>query len=315
MLWDTLHQGDADARTRLGRVMRRAAEHMGTLIADTTATAGDMAGLVVKPSVGPVINPYPMGMPLASAIGMRDVPASDGFGFSRPQVVDANFATGTGVQALEKGELASKAFSITATNVGLDTIGGYLNISQQLLSFNPTALGLVLDQMRRRLEADVEAYMLAEFDNSTGHVTLSLTGDGEAVLKAIYDGAAAYYAITYELPQWVIVGPAAWARLGSLVDAASRPLFPTIGAANASGTSSADSFAGSIAGLRLVVTPAITDGDIYVSGPAAIEGYMYRFPILETVEASVLGRQVAVAAAVAAYRPTPFANATQLLGP
>jgi hypothetical protein len=295
--------------------MRRAAEHMGTLIADTTATAGDMAGLVVKASVGPVINPYPTGMPLASAIGMRDVPASDGFGFSRPQVVDANFATGTGVQALEKGELASKAFSITATNVGLDTIGGYLNISQQLLSFNPSALGLVLDQMRRRLEADVEAYMLAEFDNSTGHITLSLTGDGAAVLKAIYDGAAAYYAITYELPQWVIVGPTAWARLGSLTDAAFRPLFPSIGAANASGTQTATSFAGTIAGLNLVVTPAITDGDIYVSGPAAIEGYMYRFPILETVEASVLGRQVAVAAAVAAYRPTPFANATQLLGP
>jgi hypothetical protein len=36
---------------------------------------------------------------------------------------------------------------------------------------------------------------------------------------------------------------------------------------------------------------------------------MYRYPALDAVEPSVLGRQVAVAAAIAAYRPTPFANA------
>jgi hypothetical protein len=173
----------------------------------------------------------------------------------------------------------------------------------------------VIDQMRRRLEAAIEKYIYAEFDNTTGKVTLSLTAAADVVLKAIYDGAAAYYAVTQELPTLLVVGPTGWARLGSLVDAAGRPLFPTIGAANAPGTANASSFNGSVAGLNLVVTPAITDGKLFVTGPAAIEGYLYNFPILETVEASVLGRQVAVAAAVAAYRPTPFANATILLGP
>jgi hypothetical protein len=269
--------------------MTRAAEHMGTLIADTTATAGDLGGLVVRPSVGAVINPYPSGMPLASAIGMRAVPASDGFGFSRPQVVDTGFTTGVGTQTAEKAELASKAFTVTSTSVTLDTVGGYLNVSQQLQSFNPSALDIIIAQMRRRLEAAIETYM--------------------------YTAAANYYGVTKALPSTLVVGPAAWARLGSLVDAAGRPLFPTIGAANAPGTASADNFAGTVAGLRLVVTPAITDGDMFVTGSEAIEGYMYPFPILETVEASVLGRQVAVAAAVAAYRPTPFANATQLLAP
>jgi hypothetical protein len=37
--------------------------------------------------------------------------------------------------------------------------------------------------------------------------------------------------------------------------------------------------------------------------------------VLEAVEPSVLGRQVAVAASIAGYRPTPFANATIHVGP
>jgi hypothetical protein len=106
------------------------------------------------------------------------------------------------------------------------------------------------------------------------------------------------------------MGPLGWVRLGSTVDLAGRPLFPTLGAANAPGTARADSFATTVAGLSPVVTPAITDDALFVGGPDGLEGYMYRYPVLDTVEPSVLGRQVAVAASIAAYRPTPFANAT-----
>jgi hypothetical protein len=63
-----------------------------------------------------------------------------------------------------------------------------------------------------------------------------------------------------------------------------------------------------VAGLSPIVTPSITDDSFYVGGPDGVEGYMYRHPILDAVEPSVLGRQVAVAASIAAYRPTPFAN-------
>ena len=315
LLYDVLHLADADARTRYGRVQRRAAEHMGTLASATTAVAGDLGGLVVKPNVGPVIAPFNTGMPLASAIGLRDIPASDGFGFSRPQIVDANFETGVGVQALEKGELASKAFTVTTTPVSLTTVGGYLNISQQLLAFNSSALDIILGQMRRRLENNVDKAAYAELDNSTGKVTLALTADAATTLAAIYTAAAQYYAITKQLPTTIAMGPTGWARLGSLVDAAGRPMFPTIGAANAMGSSSASSFGGTVAGLNPVVTPAITGGQLWVFGPDAIELYAYRFPVLEAVEPSVLGRQIAVAMSFAAYRPTPFANASQLLGP
>jgi len=66
-----------------------------------------------------------------------------------------------------------------------------------------------------------------------------------------------------------------------------------------------------VAGLQAVVTPAITGDGFFVGGPAAIEGYIYRYPVLEAVEPSVLGRQVAVAVEAGTYKPTPFAGAIQ----
>lgn len=315
LLWDVLHQSDPDAFSRYRRAVKRAAEHMGTLASATTPTAGDMAGLVVRPVVGPVINPYSYGMPLASAIGLRDVPASSGYGFARPQVVDTSFTTGTGVQALQKGELPSKAFSITATNVDLTSIGGYLNISQQLLSFQPESLSLIIEQLRLRLEQEVEAFMFNVVNTGATKITLSLTATASEILAAIYQAAAAYYNTTKTMPNWLAMGPSGWARLGGLVDAAGRPLFPTLGAGNAPGTMSADAFSATVAGLQAVVTPAITDATFYVGGTAAVEGYLYRYPILEAVEPSVMGRQVAIMVSVAGYKPTPFAGAVQWLAP
>jgi HK97 family phage major capsid protein len=315
LLWDCLHQTEPEAKQRYSRVMRRAAEHMGTTAAATTPVAGDLAGLAVRPVVGPVSDPTPKGMPFATALGMRDIPASDGFGFSRPYLVDDGFATGVAKQTLEKAELASKAFSVAVTNVPLDTVGGYLNISQQLLTFTPSSLQIIVSQLTRRLENHVDKAVVAEMQESTGEVALAAGATAAEVIQAIYDAAAAYYGVTGELPSWIAMGPLGWARLGGLVDAAGRPMFPTLGASNAPGSMSATSFSVTVAGLTPVVTAAITDDTYWVGGDAGLEGYMYRYPVLEAVEPSVLGRQVAVAASSAGYRPTPFANATIHVGP
>ena len=314
LLYDCLHQSEPEAKARYSKVMRRAAEHMGSTAAATTPTAGDLGGLVVRPVVGPVADPYPRGMPFATAVGMRDIPTTDGFGFSRPHIVDAGFTTGVAAQTLEKAELASKAFSVAVTNVPLTTYGSYLNVSQQLVSFQPTSLDIIVEQLRRRLENAIDGVMVAAATASTGHVELADAADAAATIKAIYDAAAAYYAITRELPSWIAMGPLGWARLGALVDSAGRPLFPTLGATNAPGTMNAGSFSTTVAGLTPVVTPAITTVEFEVGGPAGLEGYLYRYPVLEAVEPSVLGRQVAVAASVAGYRPTPFANSVINVG-
>jgi HK97 family phage major capsid protein len=303
VLYDILHASDGASATRLQAAMNRAAEHMGTEKTTTVATAGDLGGLVVTPVVGAVIDPYPSGMPFANALGLTESPSA--MHFMRPRIVDTSFASGVGTQSLEKAELVSKAFEVTADPITLATVGGYLNVSQQLISLQPGSLDLIISHMLKRLAAKIDGMLITEMALSTGKVTLSLTADAAATLKAIYDASAAVYAATGELAQWIAMGPTGYARLGSLVDAAGRPLFPTIGPANAPGTASAAQFSSTVAGLRVVVTPGITDATFWVGNGDVLEGYLYRFPVLEAVEPSVLGRQVAVAAAAAAYRPIP----------
>jgi HK97 family phage major capsid protein len=302
VLYDILHQTEQDSRARYSRSLMRAAEHMGYEATTTTPVAGDLGGLVIKPVVGAVIDPVPGGMPFANAIGLIDAP--NAMSFLRPRIVDPNFATGVGVQALEKGELASKKFDVDATPVALATVGGYLNISQQLLAFQPGSLQLIVNHMNKRLGVAIDASLVNEMDSSTGHVALSATADAATTLQAFYNASAAVYTATGSLATWVAMGPLGWARLGGLTDLAGRPLFPFLNGTNTMGPGmDATSFATGPAGLRPIVTPAITDANFWVGNSDTIEGYIYRYPLLEAVEPSVLGRQIAVAASFAGFRP------------
>jgi hypothetical protein len=312
MVWDCLHaqygsqqnSNDQDAKRRWDRVMKRAAEHMGTGDgSQTTPVAGGVGGLYVVPVVGPVIDLYPKGQPFLTAIGRR--PAPDAMSFTRPRIVDPDFRDGAGPQTLQKGELTSKKFDIKVDTVGLATVGGYLNVSQQLMSLQPSGWDLIVAQLQKRVAYQGEASAIAEVNQTTAHVALAAgTTDPAAVLSALYDAAALVYQNTNELPSWIAYGAGGWAMLGKLVDAAGRPLFPFLGAANAFGQGSLADFSVGPLGLQQVVTPAIGDTNIYMGNDYALEAYVYSFPILEAPEPALLGRQIAVAEAMAFYRPT-----------
>lgn len=320
LVWDLLHQNDDQARDRYNRAMRsaesplsqRAAEHMGTLASATVATAGDLAGLVMVPGVGAIINPHPAGMPFLNLLGLRRIPSAS---FNRPYINDPNFESGVDKQTKQKAELVSKAFTVGHQTLTPETYGGYLNVSQQLIELVPDALGIIIGQLRRRLAHDIETAAVTEVGQTTGKETLAADADAAATLKAIYGAAAKVLTATQEPATWILMGPLGFARLGALADAAGRPMFPYMGPANAPGTSTANTFTSNVAGLRAVVTPAITDDAIYVGNGLGLEGWWYPLPVLEAVEPSVLGRQVAVAAMFAPWRPTPTENSIIKLAP
>lgn len=304
LLWDVLHRGvDHDATRRFDGVMKRAAQHMGTTAENTTPVAGGMSGLVVKPVVGPVIDINPNGRPFLTALGVQQSPTP--LTFTRPRVVDPDFKTGVAVQALEKAELASKKFDIAVDTLTLVTVGGYLNVSEQLRALVAQSLDIIVSQLNRRLAYATEVAAITELEKSTATVTLADGADASAVLQAIYDASALVYANTGQLATWIAMGPQGWARLGGLTDLAGRPLFPFLGAANAVGTANAGTFAMTgPAGLQAIVTPAIDDATFWVGNALALEAYEYRYPLMEAIEPSLLGRQVAVAASIVMYRPT-----------
>ncbi len=314
VLHDLIHNADPEASARLRAAKKRAADHMGTIAADTTATAGDIAELYIDPIVGPVIKPNNAMMPFTSAIGLRNMPA--GSAFERPYISDPDFATGVGAQSAQKAELASKKFDAESDLIKRTTIGGYLNISQQMLQWQPGSLGVVVNQMRDRLSSAVEAFMITELALSTGTEELADGADGAATLAAFYNAAAAVYNSTNQLATWAVMGPLGWARLGSITDLGGRPLLPSLGPVNAAGSMRADTFQSTgVAGLQTVVTPAIADDTFWVGNGACLEAYGYYYPLLEAVEPSVLGRQIAVAGDFVAHRPTPYLNAAVHIAP
>ena len=304
LLYDLIHQSENDSRHRY-QLAKRAAEHMGTDAANTTPTAGDLGGLVITPVVGPIANPTPSGMPFLSAIGLQQVPSA---AFARPYISDPDFETGVAEQPLEKAEVASQKFEVLNTILSPTTYGGYLNVSAQLLALQSGALDIIVGQLRRRLANKLEKAALTEVGASTGSEAIASGGSAAAVLSAIYNAAAEVMVATQQPAEWIAMGPLGMAKIGAVVDAAGRPLFPTLGPANAPGTANAGGFTSSVAGLRAIVTPGITDTSLYVGNSAGFEAWWYPLPVLEAVEPSVLGRQVAVAAMFAPYRPTPFAN-------
>ena len=130
--------------------------------------------------------------------------------------------------------------------------------------------------------------------------------------KALAQAVGQYYDVTKSFPSWVAMGAAGYQLLAGFTDAAGRPLFPYLGAANATGGNDFSSGLNTVGGLRPVLTPGISDSKLYVGGADGVEGYIYRFPVLEAVEPSVLGRQVAVAAAIGTH--TPIADSIQVIG-
>jgi hypothetical protein len=302
LLFDALRSnGDPDAKARYSPLVR-AAEHMGTSAAATVAVAGGFGGLSVTGPQGPVIDLHPKGRPWLTALGVRQAPSS--FSFSRPRIVDPSFKDGAQPQALQKQELASKHFDVVADTLTLTTVGNYLNLSLQAEQFVSGSLDIVINQLLARVAYAEEAALAVEAARTAAKVTLAAGADGAAVRAAIFDAAALVYENTGALPEWIAMGPAGWARLGSLVDLANRPLFPYVNPVNADGQSSASSFSIAGIGLQGIVTPGITDSTYYVGNELGIEAYEYKYPVLQAVEPSLLGRQIAVAASIVLYRPT-----------
>jgi hypothetical protein len=150
--------------------------------------------------------------------------------------------------------------------VDTDTIGEYLNVSAKLQALPIGAWNIILTQFTKRRSRKTERYGLASLLEST--TTVDLAADAAAADTYRPCGRPRCWCSRRpgELPQWIAAGPVAWARLGRMLDAADRPLFPTLGAGaavNAMGGMDASSFASrGPAGLPLVVSYAIAWGRV-----------------------------------------------------
>ncbi len=248
--------------------------------------------------------------PFVSAIGAKAMPES-GATFRRPVITVRPTVTQQPTGQLN--QLDPSTVTVANNNVSKLTFGTFVTMSEQDLSWSdPASINIVLDQLAIAYGQATDNYAV---DTCHAGITqtssVADTSDPADWIAAIYDGARQISASSNYLPTHMVVTPATWASLGALVDTTGRPVFPQIGAMNAPGQLSANSWNGNPLGLVLVVdknAPGSFMG--HAAGPAAgFEFYEQQRGAISVDVPAVLGRTIAYRGFAAAF----MADATKFV--
>jgi HK97 family phage prohead protease len=222
----------------------------------------DNTGIVPAPIVGPIVDTLLAQRPFINAVPTRAMPAT-GKSFTRPKVTQH---TTIGAQANELAELSSQKMTVSSLTVNKGTYGGALRLSVQDRDFtDPSVLPLLVEDMVKQYavatdNAAADAFVTAVTDE----IALAANAAVDLVIAAIYSAASAINGSINQLPDTIFASPDQWARLGSLVDTAKRPVFPNLAPQNAAGQMNAGSFSANPLGLNLVVDSNFASGTLIV---------------------------------------------------
>jgi len=229
-------------------------ENIKAAAPDVVTTNND--GILPEPIVGEVYNNYMAQRPVVDAFGVRAMPAG-GKVFIRPSV---STHTSMAVQSAELDTLQAGEFQVQENQVTKASYGGYVRVSEQLISWSdPNVINLVLQDMGRvysQTTDNVAADAFAAAATTTGNFTAADKGDPTAWLAWLYSNAA--YILENagnggHLPTHLFVSAGNWEALGKLEDSQGRPLFPQVGPMNAFGTVSPGTANFVAFGLQVVV--------------------------------------------------------------
>ena len=273
-------------------------------------TTSDTPGILPEIITGSVFDGLNPIRPFVSAIGSRAMPQS-GATFRRPVITVRPTVTQQPTGQLNT--LDPSTVTVANNNVNKLTFGTYVTMSEQDLDWtDPASINIVLNQLAIAYGQATDNYAV-----DTCHAAITQTSsvadpaDPADWIAAIYDGARQISASSNYLPTHMVVTPATWAALGSLVDTTGRPVFPQIGAMNAPGELSAANWNGNPLGLVLVVdkhAPGSFMG--HAAGPAAgFEFYEQQKGAISVDVPSTLGRTIAYRGYAAAF----MADATKFV--
>jgi hypothetical protein len=273
----------------------------------TTADTPGILPEIITGSVFDGLNPI---RPFVSAIGSRAMPQS-GATFRRPVITVRPTVTQQPTGQLNT--LDPSTVTVANNNVNKLTFGTYVTMSEQDLDWtDPASINIVLNQLAIAYGQATDNYAVDTCHAAiTQTSSVADTSDPADWIAAIYDGARQISASSNYLPTHMVVTPATWAALGSLVDTTGRPVFPQIGAMNAPGELSAANWNGNPLGLVLVVdkhAPGSFMG--HAAGPAAgFEFYEQQKGAISVDVPSTLGRTIAYRGYAAAF----MADATKFV--
>ncbi len=233
----------------------------------------DGAGVLPTPIVAPVFDDINPLRPVVSALGPRSMPDA-GATFIRPYV---KVHSAAGQQSTELTALSTANFEIDDLVVSKVTIGGKLVLSEQIVDWSaPSMLDQAINDMAGQYALATEKYTidtLAAAVTNTQEVILSSYTDEAEFIADLYTAAASIAATGNYLPNVLVMAPAMWAKLGSLVDSSGRPVFPQAAPLSGIGTlpGGVTSYNGNPLGLNIIVSNQI--GSQAVGNQTADEYY------------------------------------------
>ena len=211
----------------------------------------DGPGVLPEIIVGNVYNSFVGMRPVVDAVGVRSLPAQ-GQSFIRPRVTTHN---SVGLQSPDNTTLTASTFVISPETVTKGTYGGYVNISEQIISWSdPSMLSALLDDMGRIYMNETDS--VACTDLVAGATTTGAFGDPTVPADWLaWIGASSTTILTASNgnnPNHLFVSADVFGDLIALSDTAGRPLFPNLNAQNAMGAVAVTTDVGTAFGCRVV---------------------------------------------------------------
>jgi len=211
----------------------------------------DGPGVLPEIITGNVYNNFIGMRPVVDAVGARSMPSA-GATFIRPKVTTHN---SVGVQSPDNTTLTASTFVISAETVTKGTYGGYVEISEQIISWSdPSMLNALLDDMARIYMNETDN--VACTDLVAGAVTTGAFGDPTDPADWLaWIGASSTTILTASNgnnPNTLFTSADVFGDLIALSDSTGRPLFPNLNAQNAFGAIAVTSDTGTAFGCRVV---------------------------------------------------------------
>jgi HK97 family phage prohead protease len=215
----------------------------------TTASTPGILPEIITGSVYDSLNPI---RPFVSAIGTKAMPTA-GATFRRPVLTVRPVVTQQPTGQLNT--LDPSTVTVANNDISKLSFGTYVTVSEQDLDWSdPASLSIILDQLAIAYGQATDNYAVDQLVAGTTQTeTVNDLTDPADWIAAIYGAAYQISNGSNYLPTHWVMNPVTWAKLGQLTDTTGRPVFPTVGPMNASGTQSANSWNGNPLGLTLVV--------------------------------------------------------------
>ena len=256
-------------------------------------TTADTPGILPTPIVSPVYDGLNPVRPFVTAIGVKAMPEG-GATFRRPVInvrpTVAEQPTG------QLNTLTASTVGVANNNVNKLTFGTYVTLSEQDIDWtDPNSLAIVLNQLAIAYGQATDNYAI---DTCRNAIVQTEPWDPQVAadtIEGVYGAAVQISATSNYLPTHLFVSPTVWGYLGQQVDGQNRPIFPALGATNASGTQTAVSWQGNPLGLQLVVDKHCDGSFIgHAAGPAAgFEFYEQQKGAISVDVPATLGRTIA----------------------